>query len=198
MSPVNALASADFNDRLALAGPYLERMISDLGHSKLNETSLMEAATDNNENPNDVANSEDNLPELIPPNDVANSDDDLPELVPEDELPDHLVRPGKASGRNRNVPQGMPIGIGRYLILEELIISYDFAYDFVFRVPVRPSVSAPPVLVEQCAACLLAGQEFAHQGNIFRRTDRLRGEYLEWEPCREPLVHPPRLQRAKL
>jgi hypothetical protein len=57
----------------------------------------MEAATDNNENPNDVANSEDNLPELIPPNDVANSDDDLPELVPEDELPDHLVRPGKTA-----------------------------------------------------------------------------------------------------
>jgi hypothetical protein len=89
-------------------------------------------------------------------------------------------------------------GISSYLILEELIISYDFAYDFVFRVPVRPSVSAPPVLVEQCAACLLAGQEFAHQGNIFRRTDRLRGEYLEWEPCREPLVHPPRLQYVQL
>ncbi|KAJ7825684.1 hypothetical protein B0H13DRAFT_1918553 [Mycena leptocephala] len=133
----------------------------------------MEAATDTNENPSDV----------------ADSDDDLPDLLPADVPPYHLTMPGNFRGRYRNVPQGNPTGIGLYLMLEQFIISYDVTY----RLPARPSVSVPPVLVEQCAACLLAGRGFTHRGNIYRRTDRLRGEYLEWEPC-----HPPRLQRAKL
>ncbi|KAJ7832600.1 hypothetical protein B0H13DRAFT_1914959 [Mycena leptocephala] len=98
----------------------------------------MEAATNTNENPSDV----------------ADSDDDLPDLIPADEPPYHLTMPGNFRGRYRNVPQGNSTGIGLYLMLEQFIISYDVTY----CLPARPSVSVPPVLVEQCAACLLAGR----------------------------------------
>ncbi|KAJ7834493.1 hypothetical protein B0H13DRAFT_2369855 [Mycena leptocephala] len=61
--------------------------------------------------------------------------------------------------------------------------AYVISYDIAFRLPARHFVPMPQVLVEHCPACCTHGESSIHLGNVYRRSNRFRGEFLEWEPC---------------
>lgn len=66
-------------------------------------------------------------------------------------------------------------------VLRATFIAYDICYRL--PMPIRSFVPAPPVLVSQCMACLPNNAHCRHEGNIYRRSEHRRGEYLAWEPC---------------
>ncbi|KAJ7836212.1 hypothetical protein B0H13DRAFT_2368927 [Mycena leptocephala] len=147
----------------------------------------------------------------------GDSDDDIPDLVPDDPISDHIMA-RQHSGLSANGPQCeapsdlkkistgdcWAHGVTSCLnVLRATFIAYDICYRL--PMPIRSFVPAPPVLVSQCMACLPNNAHCRHEGNIYRRSEHRRGEYLAWEPCSgknegkaQPSCLPSQLVRAKM
>ncbi|KAJ6462367.1 hypothetical protein C8R47DRAFT_1225515 [Mycena vitilis] len=117
------------------------------------------------------------------------SDDDVPDLVSVDKLEARNAEDCRIARLKKIVPQLTSIpSFG----LKMSPSTYNLAcvYDMNFRL--RRPTGTPAVLMLACPACDIDRPGVSvHEGNVFRRSERPTGEYLEWEACA------PRLERAR-
>ncbi|KAJ6468692.1 hypothetical protein C8R47DRAFT_1223270 [Mycena vitilis] len=120
--------------------------------------------------------SDDDMPGL----EDSSHDDDVPPLVDYDDLPGFLNFGKKPVIEQQYEPTQTHNGRFPYFTVP---IFMCYAHDGTFRLPASTVPETDPVLVEDCRACHLGNSNREHEGEVWRKAERPRGEYLEWQPC---------------